>query len=90
MATKTAILNVRMDAKVKKAAQKAADAVGVPLSVVVNAKLRDFAAHPRVELEPLEPSKKLKRWIREAEDEYRSGRMKKFASMEELIADLRS
>lgn len=90
MATKTVTINVRMDAGVKKAAQKAARDIGVPLSAVVNAKLREFVQNPRVEFEPLEPSKKLKRWIREAEKEFKSGKIKKFNSMQELIADLQS
>ena len=42
MNTKT-ILNVKTEKKVKKAAQRAADEIGVPLSTVVNAFLRQFA-----------------------------------------------
>jgi antitoxin component of RelBE/YafQ-DinJ toxin-antitoxin module len=89
MNTKTTIL-IKVDKKVKAAAQKAAKEIGIPLSTIMGAQLRKFAHEGRVEFEkPLIPTPQAARWIREARKEFEEGKTKRFATMEELIADLR-
>lgn len=87
MTTKTAVLNVRTDIKTKKAAQKAAKELGVPLSTVINASLRAFVQNPRIELAPLTPNAKTTRALRTAMNE--KGERKTYASMEDFLADLK-
>lgn len=87
MATKT-ILNVRTDAAVKRAAQKAAKNLGVSLSVVVNASLREFVRNPRIELEPLTPNTQTRRALHSARKE--TAKTKVFDSIEDLIFNLNS
>jgi len=76
--------------KLKKAAQRAAKELGVPLSIIVNTSLRSFIRNPRMETVPLIPSKRLRKAIKEAEREHAQGKAKVFNSAEELIADLHS
>lgn len=85
MATKT-ILNVRTDSSVKRAAQKAAKDLGVSLSVVVNASLREFVRNPRLELEPLVPNARTRRALQSARKD--AAKEKVFNSIEDLITDL--
>ncbi|MCX6787039.1 MAG: type II toxin-antitoxin system RelB/DinJ family antitoxin [Candidatus Kaiserbacteria bacterium] len=87
MTTKTAILNVRTDVATKNAAQRAAREIGVSLSTVINARLREFAAYPRVELVP---NVRTRRAIDAARKEIREGKGKSFDSVEKFIADLHS
>lgn len=84
MATKTTI-NIRTEVATKKAAQRAARAIGVSLSTVINASLRDFAAYPRLELIP---NARTMRSIDTARKEIREGRGKSFDSVEKFLADL--
>lgn len=86
--TSKAILNVRTDAAVKKAAQKAAKDLGVPLSVVVNASLRAFVRNPRLELEPLLPNAATRRALKTARK--RDTKEPVFGSVDDLLADLNS
>lgn len=87
MATKTAILNVRTDMATKNAAQRAAREIGVSLSTIINARLREFAAYPRVELVP---NIRTCRAIDASRKEIREGKGKSFDSIEKLLADLHS
>lgn len=87
MATKTAILNVRTDVATKRAAQRAAREIGVSLSTVIHARLREFAAHPRVELIP---NARTRRAINTARKEVREGKGRSFDSVAKLLEDLHS
>ena len=87
MTEKTAILTVRTNAHIKKAAQKAAKELGVPLSAIVNASLRAFVEHPRLELEPLIPNARTARLLDAIRKEPRG---KVFTSSEALFAELDS
>ncbi|MBU1091859.1 type II toxin-antitoxin system RelB/DinJ family antitoxin [Patescibacteria group bacterium] len=48
MATKT-LINIRTDVKLKKEAQALAQKIGVPLSSVINAYLREFTQEQRID-----------------------------------------
>ena len=88
--TKT-LLNVRTDIKVKKEAQKIAKNLGVPLSVIVNAYLREFIRSKEVrfsyesKLRP-EVGKILKKQKKDFEDG--KNVLGSFASSEEMDAVL--
>lgn len=86
MAQKTTI-NIRTDVATKKAAQRAARDIGVSISTVINARLREFAAYPRVELVP---NARTRNAIDEARKELRCRKGRSFDSVEKLIADLHS
>jgi len=86
MATKTTI-NVRTDTATKNAAQRAARGLGISLSTVINARLREFAAYPRVELVP---NVRTRHAILAARKEIREGKGKSFDSAEKFLADLHS
>ncbi|MDB5265686.1 MAG: hypothetical protein JWM39_399 [Parcubacteria group bacterium] len=86
MAT-NAILTIRTDSSVKRAAQKAAKDLGVPLSVIVNASLRAFIRNPRIELEPYTPNARTRRALDAARKS--AAKSKTYNSVEELISGLK-
>ncbi len=53
---KTAVLNIKIDPKVKKEAQKVADELGFTLSAIINASLRNLARTKTISYSLLEPS----------------------------------
>jgi len=63
---KTSVLSVKIDPKVKHAAQKVADKLGFSLSAIVNASLKNLARNKTVSYSLLEPSPMLKKAILEA------------------------
>ena len=88
---KTAI-NIKADRDVKNKAQKLAEELGLSLSAVVNASLKEFIRNRSVYFSALpQMNGSLERVIRQAEQELAAGFAKgPFTSAEELIADLRS
>ncbi len=69
------VLNVKIDRDVKIKAQKTAAKLGLPMSLVVGEHLRRFGAEETITFgAPLKPSKKLARWIKEAEHNIKTGR----------------
>ncbi len=87
------VLNVKMDVQVKKAAQKLAKEIGVPLSTIINAQTKRFIYERRVELEvPLVPSAYLKKVIAKAESDRAKGADEyspAFTSAEDAVAWLK-
>ena len=77
--TKT-VLNVKTDIKVKKAAQKLAKEMGIPLSTIVNAHLKQFVDERRFVVQtPLVPNKRLRKIIAQTEKDWRGGNTKAFS-----------
>lgn len=69
------VLNVKIDKDVKVRAQKTAAELGLPLSIVVTENLKRFANERSITFAaPLKPSKKLARWIKEAERDLKARR----------------
>ena len=61
------VLNVKTDVEVKREAQKLAKAIGVPLSIIVNAQLKRFINERRFEIQaPLVPNAALRKTIMHA------------------------
>ncbi len=71
----TTMINIKSDVKLKKAVQARAKKLGLPLSVIVNNYLRNFAAgEPVVFQEPLVPNTKTAKILEEAERDYKAGK----------------
>lgn len=76
---KTAI-SFKVDKDVRDRARKVAKHIGVPLSMVVNQQLKQFADERRIEFyEPLIPNAKTRKVLDEALRDIREGREDKFS-----------
>ncbi len=74
------VLNVKTDVAVKRAAQKLAKQIGVPLSTIVNAQLKRFIDERRVEFSaPLVPTPYLRGVLEEAEKNLLEGNADAFS-----------
>jgi len=72
------VLSVKTDPEVKRDAQKLAKEMGVPLSVIVNANLKQFINQRRFVVQaPLVPTAKLVKVLEHAEREWEKGNTKK-------------
>ena len=93
-ATKT-MINIKIDAKLKRNAQKVAKSFGLPLSVVVSRKLEEFVQDNRIVFEkPLVPNAKTAKLIDESIRDFKAGKMENFSGpfngADEAIAHLKS
>lgn len=81
------ILNVKIDPKVKTKAKKIAEDLGLTLSGVINAYLRQFVRSGTLFVSTgfEEPSDFLKATIREAEIDMKAGKVKSFPSGSKAI-----
>ena len=87
---KTAVLNIKIDPKVKKEAQKVADELGFSLSAIINASLKNLARTKTVSFSVLEPSARLKRAIRSARKDRALGKTSgPFSDIPSLMKSLR-
>jgi len=84
------ILNFKTDKKLKADAQKVAGELGVPLSTVMNAFLKQFVRDREITLSAneLRPTQYLIDCIEEAERDYATGNVTKFDNAEDFIAAL--
>lgn len=74
------MLNIKIDAQLKKAAQEQAARLGLPLSVILNNYMRTFVAERRVVFEePLLPNKKTAAILRKAVKDLEEGNTKEFS-----------
>ncbi|MBI2018227.1 type II toxin-antitoxin system RelB/DinJ family antitoxin [Candidatus Daviesbacteria bacterium] len=84
-----AVVVAKVDPKTKKEAQATAEALGMPLSVVIKAFLKQFIRTKSVEFSARdeEPSEYLKNAIRQAEKDWKAGRTSPaFKTGEEAVA----
>ena len=69
------MLNIKTDVNVKRAAQKVASDIGVPLSTIVNAQLKQFIAERRVVLRaPEVPNARTAKILDQARKDFEKGR----------------
>lgn len=89
--TKT-LLTVKTDKALKKAAQKTAAEIGIPLGTLVNAYLRQVVNEGRVEFGSRKMSKRLERELAVIERDLKTGKniSPAFSSAEDALAYLRS
>lgn len=89
MATET-ILNIKTDKKLKAEAQNLAEELGVSLTAVVNAMLKQFVREKEIVLtaNPHHPNKALTAAIQEARVHHTAGTLKRHKSVESVFAEL--
>lgn len=85
----TAVISTKIDLQTKRQAQKTAEELGIPLSVVIKAFLKHFVKTKSIEFSARdeEPSKYLKSVIRQAEENLKKGKHSPvFKTGEEAVA----
>ncbi len=85
------VISVRTDKDVKNAAQQVAKSIGISLSTMINAYLRQVIVTGRVEFYvPEQMTPKLEGLIAQVESELKSGQVsKKFDNANDFLADLK-
>ena len=69
------LLNIKTDIEVKQGVKKIAEEIGVPLSTIVNAYLKQLLRERRVDFFlPLTPNKKTARLLDQAHEDYKKRR----------------
>lgn len=82
-------VNLKIDAAVKKNAQKRAKELGLSLSAVMNATLSQFARTGELELSVApRMTPYLEGLVKEAREDYAAGKLEAFDNAEDLIASL--
>ncbi len=82
-------INLKIDATVKKNAQKRAKELGLSLSAVMNATLSQFARTGELELSVApRMTSHLESLVKEARADYEAGKLEVFDSVDDLIASL--
>ena len=90
MNTKT-LLTIKTDKSIKQMAQLVAEEIGVPLSTVINAFLKQFVRDKEVSFSAsYKPSPYLREMIAITEKEYKEGKTVKCNSVKELMKSLES
>ena len=87
------VLNVKIDPKLKKEAQKTAKEAGIPLSLVVNGALRKFVTQRAVVIEaPLIPNAKTAKILNKALKDIKEGKNIEgpFYTVKEFMKGLKS
>ena len=86
------ILNVKTDKKLKAEAKKVAAELGVPLSTVINAFLKQFVREKEITLSAntLHPTPYLIECIEEARKEYAAGEASSFKTGADMIEHLKT
>jgi len=84
------IINIKTDKKLKADAQKVASELGVPLSTVLNAFLKQFVRDKEVVLSANEyrPTPYLEQVLEDSKKEYDAGMVKKFKNVDDFFTAL--
>ena len=83
-----AVINIRVESKLKTEAQKVASSLGFSLSSLINGYLRQLTKTKAIYFSLLdeEPSEYLIRALRESEEERRQGKSKSFKTADQALA----
>ena len=69
------LINIKADREVKERARRVAKEIGIPLSTIINAYLKQLGREKTINFTvPLRPNKKTARLLHKASDDYRKGR----------------
>jgi len=80
-----AVINFKIDSKLKSEAKEVLDEMGLNFSVAINAYLKKLILEKRIEFTvPEIPNARLRKAIRDAHKEYKSGKMKVYKTHEDL------
>jgi addiction module RelB/DinJ family antitoxin len=84
------ILNIKTDKKLKAEAKVVAEGMGLTLTTVVNSMLKQFVLEREITFSAkvYEPSPYLIKALEAAEAEYKSGKVKRYSSVEAMRSDL--
>lgn len=84
------IINFKTDKKLKTEAKKVADGMGLPLGTIMNSFLRQLVREREITFSAkvYEPTPFLVRVLKAADKEFKDGTVKKFSSVDALMADL--
>ncbi len=84
------IINIKTDKKLKADAQKVASELGVPLSTIMNAFLKQFVRDKEITLSVnrYRPTPYLESILEQAQKEYESGDVKKFDNVDDFLSAL--
>lgn len=88
---KTAVLNIKIEPKIKQDAQKVARDLGLSLSAIISASLKELARNKAVSYSLLQPNDSLKHIIREAQkDRVQGNTIGPFKNVDDLMKSLQS
>jgi addiction module RelB/DinJ family antitoxin len=88
MNTKTTI-TIKTDKKLRDAAKRTADKLGIPLTTVMNAQLAQFVSEGRFEVSLTPRPEKVREWERMSEEMDRyPEKFKAFSNVDDLLKDL--
>lgn len=83
------VINFKTDSKLKAEAKKVLDGMGLNFSIAINNYLRTLIAERKVEFtEPEIPNARLRKAIKEADEEYKSGKLKFYTDTNEMRKSL--
>ena len=88
----TSVVNIKTDKKIKDQAQKIASDLGLTLSGMLNAYLRQVVRTKTVHFSLCDevPNAKTRKILAQADKEFREGKYKSFDSVDDLIKSLNS
>ena len=79
------IINFKTDAKLKAQAKEVLDEMGLNFSIALNEYLRNLIIERKIEFRAKEiPNARLKKAIKEADEEYKRGKLKFYTNHEDL------
>ena len=86
------ILNIKTDKKLKADAKKVSEELGVPLSTVINAFLKQFVRDKELTLSANQyrPTPYLEQILKDAQEEYAAGKVKTFTSGDDMLKHLKT
>lgn len=85
-----AVINFKIDSKLKSEAKEVLDEMGLNFSIAINAFLKKLISEKRIEFTvPEIPNANLRRAIKDADEEYRSGKLKFYTDIKEMRKSLR-
>ena len=87
------LLSIKVDTEVKKKMKRFAEKIGIPLSTLINANLKETLREQRVSFAlPLRPNAKTAKLLRRAHEDYKKGRniSPAFETAKDAVAYLRA
>jgi DNA-damage-inducible protein J len=84
-----AVINFKIDSKLKKDAKEVLDEMGLNFSVAINAYLKKLIVEKRIEFTvPEIPNARLRKAIKDARQEHKSGKLKFYTDIKEMRKSL--
>lgn len=81
----TVIINIKVKPEEKRQAQEAAEALGMPLSVIIKGFLKQFSRTKTITFSAEEPNKYLLKSLKQSEKEAKTGRVVPFVTGKDAL-----